>query len=287
METPVQKPISELSEALEALGTDKLLIQTANGTKIIQASILAPALLSLLVGDSAASHNAIYRGKYLGSSFTSAQSAAIRSGKFTDLYIGDYWTINGRNWRLGAFDYWYRCGDTDCTTHHALIVPDAHLYTAAMNPTNTTEGAYIGSQMYKTGLDEAKTIINAAFGSDHILTHREYFNNAVSNGKPSGGSWYDSTVDLMNENMVYGGRQFSSLPEGADPWSSCHNYTIDKSQLPLFRYAPWFIHAQRAYWCWLRDVVSATDFAGANDNGNCGYSNASYVAGVRPAFAIY
>lgn len=60
METPVQKPISELSEALEALGTDKLLIQTANGTKIIQASILAPALLSLLVGDSAASHNAIY-----------------------------------------------------------------------------------------------------------------------------------------------------------------------------------------------------------------------------------
>ena len=79
METPVQKPISELSEALEALGTDKLLIQTANGTKIIQASILAPALLSLLVGDSAASHNAIYRGKSLGSSFTSAQSAAIRS----------------------------------------------------------------------------------------------------------------------------------------------------------------------------------------------------------------
>ena len=65
METPVQKPISELSEALEALGTDKLLIQTANGTKIIQASILAPALLSLLVGDSAASHNAIYRGKHL------------------------------------------------------------------------------------------------------------------------------------------------------------------------------------------------------------------------------
>ena len=75
METPVQKPISELSEALEALGTDKLLIQTANGTKIIQASILAPALLSLLVGDSAARHNAIYRGKCLGSSFTAAQSA--------------------------------------------------------------------------------------------------------------------------------------------------------------------------------------------------------------------
>ena len=284
METPVQKPISELSEALEALGTDKLLIQTANGTKIIQASILAPALLSLLVGDSAASHNAIYRGKCLGSSFTSAQSAAIRSGKFTDLYIGDYWTINGRNWRIGALDYWYRCGDTDCTTHHALIVPDAHLYTAAMNATNTTEGAYIGSQMYKTGLDEAKTIVNAAFGSDHILNHREHFQNAVSNGKPSGGTWYDSTVDLMNEAMVYGTRHFTAVSDGS---TVPNNYTIDKSQLPLFRYAPWFIHAQRAYWCWLRDVVSAPTFASVSSDGGCNYHNASYVSGVRPAFAIY
>ena len=284
METPVQKPISELSEALEALGTDKLLIQTANGTKIIQASILAPALLSLLVGDSAASHNAIYRGKCLGSSFTSAQSAAIRSGKFTDLYIGDYWTINDRNWRIGALDYWYRCGDTDCTTHHALIVPDAHLYTAAMNATNTTEGAYIGSQMYKTGLDKAKTIVNAAFGSDHILNHREHFQNAVSNGKPSGGTWYDSTVDLMNEAMVYGTRHFAAVSDGS---TVPNNYTIDKSQLPLFRYAPWFIHAQRAYWCWLRDVVSTAWFADVSGDGNCNYYYASGVDGVRPAFAIY
>ena len=208
----------------------------------------------------------------------------IRSGKFTDLYIGDYWTINGRNWRIGAFDYWYRCGDTDCTTHHALIVPDAHLYTAAMNPTNTTEGAYIGSQMYKTGLDEAKTIVNAAFGSDHILNHREHFQNAVSNGKPSGGTWYDSTVDLMNEAMVYGTRHFTAVSDGS---TVPNNYTIDKSQLPLFRYAPWFIHAQRAYWCWLRDVVSTTWFANVNNTGNCIYGNASNVDGVRPAFAIY
>ena len=91
----------------------------------------------------------------------------------------------------------------------------------------------------------------------------------------------------MNENMVYGGRQFSSLPDGADPWSSCHNYTIDKSQLPLFRFAPWFIHAQRAYWYWLRDVVSAASFAYVGGNGGCSCNSASAVGGVRPAFAIY
>lgn len=292
-------PITSLPQADTVAKTDQLIVQGSSNTQratlakimadlgVVNPNTAQDDVLRLTTPDGAAAHNCMYRGKALGSSFTSAQSEAIRSGKFTDLYIGDYWTINGRNWRIGAFDYWYRCGDTDCTTHHALIVPDAHLYTTTMNPTDTTEGAYIGSQMYKTGLDEAKNIINAAFGSDHILNHREYFNNAVSNGKPSGGSWYDSTVDLMNESMVYGGRQFSSLPEGADPWSSCHNYTIDKSQLPLFRYAPWFIHAQRSSWCWLRDVVSETLFAQVHNYGGCTYYRASNVGGVRPDFGIY
>ena len=173
---------------------------------------------------------------------------------------------------------------SDVCSSDLLIVPDSQLYTAAMNATNTTEGAYIGSQMYKTGLDEAKTIVNAAFGSDHILNHREHFQNAVSNGKPSGGTWYDSTVDLMNEAMVYGTRHFTAVSDGS---TVPNNYTIDKSQLPLFRYAPWHIHAQRSSWFWLRDVVSATWFASVNGYGNCAYYGASNVSGVRPAFAIY
>lgn len=289
-------PITSLPQADTVAKTDQLIVQRGSNTQratlskiLVDLGVVNPNtaqddVLRLTTPDGAAAHNCMYRGKALGSSFTSSQSAAIRSGKFTDLYIGDYWTINGRNWRIGAFDYWYRCGDTDCTTHHALIVPDSQLYTAAMNATNTTEGAYIGSQMYKTGLDEAKTIINAAFGSDHILTHREYFNNAVSNGKPSGGAWYDSTVDLMNEAMVYGTRHFAAVSDGS---TVPNNYTIDKSQLPLFRCAPWHIHAQRSSWFWLRDVVSTTGFARVDNNGNCSYSVAWTVTGVRPAFAIY
>lgn len=289
-------PITSLPQADTVAKTDQLIVQGSSNTQratlskiladlgVVNPNTAQDDVLRLTTPDGAAAHNCVYRGKALGSSFTSAQSAAVRSGKFTDLYIGDYWTINGRNWRIGAFDYWYRCGDTDCTTHHALTVPDVHLYTAAMNPTDTTEGAYIGSQMYKTGLDEAKNIINTAFGSDHILTHREYFQNAISNGKPSGGAWYDSTVDLMNEAMVYGTRHFTAVSDGS---TMPNNYTIDKSQLPLFRYAPWFIHAQRTYWGWFRDVVSATDFAAVSDNGLCSYTNVSNVGGVRPAFAIY
>lgn len=235
--------------------------------------------------DNAATHNMVYRGKALGTSVTSEQWAAIKAGTFKDLYLGDYWSIGGMDYIIAAFDYWYKCGDTACNTHHAVVIPRGQLYTYKFNPTNTTEGGYVGSDLYKNGLTQAKTTFNTAFGSAHILNHREYLVNAVTNGKPTGSDWYDSTVDLMNENMVYGGRQFSPMPDGTDPWNTCRNYTIDKSQLPLFRLAPWMSFV-RDKWCWLRDVVSAAGFAGCYGHGYADCYYASTARGVWPAAGL-
>lgn len=240
---------------------------------------------ALSIEDNAATHNMVYRGKALGTSVTSEQWAAIKAGTFKDLYLGDYWSIGGMDYIIAAFDYWYKCGDTACNTHHAVVIPRSQLYTYKFNPTNTTEGGYVGSDLYKNGLTQAKTTFNNAFGSAHILSHREYLVNAVTNGKPTGSDWYDSTVDLMNENMVYGGRQFSPMPNGTDPWNTCRNYTIDKSQLPLFRLAPWMSFV-RDQWCWLRDVVSAASFAVCNGDGNADCYTASYALGVWPAVGL-
>lgn len=240
---------------------------------------------ALSIEDNAATHNMVYRGKTLGTSVTSEQWAAIKAGTFKDLYLGDYWSIGGMDYIIAAFDYWYKCGDTACNTHHAVVIPRSQLYTYKFNPTNTTEGGYVGSDLYKNGLTQAKTTFNNAFGSAHILNHREFLVNAVTNGKPTGSDWYDSTVDLMNENMVYGGRQFSPMPDGTDPWNTCRNYTIDKSQLPLFRLAPWMSFV-RGQWCWLRDVVSAAYFASCDGDGNAGCSGASYAHGVWPAVGL-
>lgn len=235
--------------------------------------------------DNAATHNMVYRGKALGTSVTSEQWAAIKAGTFKDLYLGDYWSIGGMDYIIAAFDYWYKCGDTACNTHHAVVIPRSQLYTYKFNPTNTTEGGYVGSDLYKNGLTQAKTTFNTAFGSAHILNHREFLVNAVTNGKPTGSDWYDSTVDLMNENMVYGGRQFSPMPDGTDPWNTCRNYTINKSQLPLFRLAPWMSFV-RDQWCWLQDVVSAAYFAGCNGYGYADCSIASNACGVWPAVGL-
>lgn len=239
---------------------------------------------ALTSGSAAALKNCLPRFKYLGTSVTSEQWAAIQNGTFDGLFLGDYWTINGVDYIIVAFDYWLNTGDTPCTKHHVVVIPRVNLYTYNFNPTNTTEGGYVGSDLYKNGLTQAKTTINSAFGSAHILSHRQYLVNAVTNGKPTGSDWYDSTVELMNENMVYGGRQFSPMPDGTNPLNTCRNYTIDKSQLPLFHLAPWLIRSRQ--WYWLRDVVSAAGFADVDSLGSADCYSASHAGGVRPVVGL-
>lgn len=233
-----------------------------------------------LLFNNAGAHNAIYRGKSLGTSVTTAQYSAISAGTFEDMYIGDYWTINDVVYRIAAFDYYLHCGDTECTKHHVVLVPDTCLYNHVMNDTNTTTGAYVNSKMYKEGLAQAKTTIKAAF-SGHVLSKRIYLSNAVSNGRASAGAWCDSEVDLMCEHMVYGNGVFSPVSDGT---TVPNNYRVEKSQLPLFQHEPSRI-CNRATW-WLRDVISASHFAHVSSNGNADCYNASDSYGVRPAFAI-
>ena len=227
-----------------------------------------------------------YRGKYLGDSVTTEQWDEINAGTFNGLYIGDYWTINSVNWRIAAFDYWLNSGDTNCTKHHVVIVPDTNLATCQMNSTNITTGAYTGSDFYtgnnsNTGFATAKSVVNSAFGSTHVLKHRILLKNAVSNGYASGYIWTDSTVDLMSEKMVYGTQIYSAMPNGSTIPSQ---YTVDKTQLPLFALEPSRI-SNRSHW-WLRSVVSASAFAYVSGRGVASTNNASNSYGVRPAFGI-
>ena len=235
----------------------------------------------LSVENNAGAHNAIYRGKYLGNTYTAAQQAAVAAGTFDDLFIGDYWTIGGVNYRIAGFDYYLNNGDTACATHHMIVVPDTQLYTHVMNDTNVTEGGYYGSKMRTSGLNQAKTTAKSAFGESHILSHREYLTNAVSNGRPSGGSWYDCTVELMSERMVYGNGIFMPVNDGTNVPS---NYTVSKGQLPLFLYRHDLI-SNRKNW-WLRDVITAANFALVGNTGLASSDFASNAYGVRPAIPV-
>ena len=69
-----------------------------------------------------------------------------------------------------------------------------------------------------------------------------------------------------------------------DPWSAMHNYTVEKSQLPLFALNPAAIATRYDYW--LRDVVTAAYFAIVSSSGIASSYDASGSLGVRPAFCI-
>lgn len=278
------KKFADLEAILSVTGTEQMLIHDGNGVKVITVENLHKGLqadidsVRNVLADGAAAHNCIYRGKNLGTSVTAEQYAAISSGKFTDLYIGDYWVIKGVTYRIAAFDYYYNCGDTNFTKHHVVIVPDTSLYKAQMNTSNVTTGGYTGSAMYKSNLAQAKTTIKAAFGSAHVLTKRELLTNAVNGNTPSGWAWFDSDVELMNEVQVYG-----SVAWGAHDGNG-YNVASGDGQFPLFMFDRTKLHNRGDYW--LRDVASATFFSGVYYYGDASYSYASRSLGVRPAFCI-
>ena len=270
--------LSELTQINALTADDKLLIGTAEGNKAIGADDALFAMLDAFIPKE--QRRMIYRGKNLGAVVTEEQKANIKNGTFKGFFLGDYWTIGSYTWRIVDFDYWYNCGDTAFTTPHLVIMPDKPLYNAQMNETNITTGGYTGSLMYTENLDQAKTLAASAFG-DLILTHREYLTNAVTDGHASAGAWFDSTLDLPNEIMMYGCHVYAAMNNGTVIPT---NYTIGKTQLALFTVVPKLISNRATFW--LRDVVSSADFARVNGDGNTGYGGASDSHGVRPVFAI-
>lgn len=271
--------LSELTQINELVSGNKLLIGTAEGNKAIAAE---DALFAML--DSFAPvelRRVIFRGKNLGTALTAVQKAAIKAGSFKGMFLGDYWSIGGRIWRIVDMDYWYNCGDTAFTSHHLVIMPDEALYNAQMNTTNVTTGGYVGSEMYKTNMANAKTIVNAAFQGS-VLTHREHLCNAVANGKQSGGAWFDSSIELPSEIMMYGHIHFGNASDG----NTIPNiYTPSKTQLALFMVCPRFI-TDRSHVQWLRDVVSSAGFALVDGIGGTNSNYASGSCGVRPVFPV-
>ena len=248
--------------------------------------------------DGAEAHNAMWGGRDITAAFDAGTvSANIADGTFRDIFPGDYITkqvtISGTtytvNWVVADCDYWINKGDQNhgMETHHVVIVPQAPIFTTRMNATNTTEGGYAGSEMYRSVIPACATGIVSAFGSSHILTFRDGISNSVdtshvSSGIPQWtgtpgwwGEWVSVQCNLMSEKMVYGA-------------PICAAGAMDNSmatrQMSAFRLSEGLINYNRQHW-WLRDVVSSAHFARVYGAGLAGAASASYVRGVRP-FAL-
>lgn len=246
-------------------------------------------LFSNVTDDAAAAHNSIYRGKNLGTSFTSSQSTVITNGTFKDIFVGDYWNINGRKYMVAGCDCAYRCGDNINLGHHVVIVPDTTLYSAQFKNTesgayeagniNNITGGYIDSDMRNTNLAQATSIIEGDFGADHVLSYRDSLTNSIGTlhnliSVAGSRSWTDCKVELLSEIMLFG-----TMIAGMGIYES----SIFKTQLPLFRYAPHKINLRAIYW--LRNIGTSATFAGVQSSGTVTYVESSKICGVRP-FAL-
>ena len=275
-----------------------------SGNITIPATALSPSAIRAqwyaAFPDGAEAHNAMWGGRNITTAFNNGTvSANIANGTFYDIFPGDYITkqvtISGTaytvNWVIADCDYWINKGDTAMTAHHVAIVPRAPIFNARMNSTNTTEGGYAGSEMYKNVIPACATGIVSAFGSSHILTFRDAITNSVDTSHVSSGiplyigttglstTWVSVQCNLISEKMVYG------APICA---SGAADNTMATRQMSAFRLSEKLLGYDRKSW-WLRDVTSLVNFAivGGLSLGSLAHDiYASYDGGgVRP-FAL-
>ena len=246
-----------------------------------------------LVPDNAQNHNNIFRGLNLGA-LNSTHIANIQNGSFHDMFIGDYFSVNGSNYVIAGINTKHLKGDNIQLGNHLLLMPDrfSRLEDGTvmrndgkqhyMNDTDATTSGFAGTKLYQTYMPSIQKKLETDFGS-HLLKFREVVSTHVdASGAPDKGEWRDAKLGIPNEVMVYG-----TTLNGNNKNGSWYNIGDDDVQLPLFRLNPDELTNHRDWAYWLRDIVSASGFAYASNGGDAAWGGASNPwGGVRAFFLI-
>ena len=286
-------PVTDMGQDITVNGTSA---DSATGDITLGYSIYSPTDFN------AYPHNGIYRGKNLGTFTSTAEletflsNHEIATGNFTDLYLGDYFTIQdgtyNANWMIAGFDTefykgWLVDGSSDVqwvNQHHITLIPRIPLFNAQMNSTNTTSGGYKGSAMHTSTLPTVVSKLQTVLGT-HLLKHYAVLSSAVdttrsnmfgtAGGASSSWEWTEVYATLPSEVQIYGSTIWSS--SGYDPGEAC-------MKLPVFNFIN---HIQFSRWAfWLRGVASSSGFCLAGGIGDAAALDASLSHGVRPVICI-
>ena len=228
--------------------------------------------------DNKGAHNALYRGKNLGDSYTSAQQAVVETGEFTDLYIGDYWEISGIKYYIAAFNYFVK------EANHIVIVPETLSQTSQMYSSATTRYGYANSPIRQKIIGEISLIFRVAF-SNRLLTHSIPLATSVDNNVVTNYANYNEIATLMTEEMITGTPVLKAMRSVTDS-----DYIANKSYetriLPLFLFNPQLL-ANDNNWSWnIRDPYNYQCFIGVTPNGTLSYNVANAQNHIRPYFCI-
>ena len=279
----IEVSVREITTLKETIEAQKKTIETLNTTITTQAATIREHTATLKTLSGLIDNTNTYRGKSLGSEVTAQQVEEIRYGRFTDMYIGDYWTIDGIDYLIAGMNYWLEAGNERSTTNHLVLIQKTPKYEYAYNYStgNSTATGYLGSELYTAGLEQAKTTIKAAF-PNLLYTHSEHLTNKVENGIPTDGTNTVIDVDIPTEVMVFGHNNAAAKNDGA---GKIFASSESRTQLPLFRLRPKFINVGSKGF-WLRDVVGDKYASCVDALGTLTYSQTITKWGVRPVFGI-
>ena len=178
-------------------------------------------------------NNGGIRGKNLGNSYTAEQKAAIATGTFDDIYVGDYWEISGIKYYIVDIDYYMGFGSPQATEHHVIIFPDDVLSEQGYTP----DTYYYGdSNLHTIYLPAIATDLETKFGNFLI-------NQSVILHQTGGTTFRTQTkciLPTMQQLQGYSLRIPNNLIEFQSP------------QFSYFRYSPILKQASQRYW--LRDT---------------------------------
>lgn len=271
--------INGFSTASKLDTSDYVIVDGSTGTrKVAVSDIIYMALESTNLQGI---HKSYPRGRSLGSSVSGAQLAAIRDGSFSGLWIGDYWSIGGFDYRIVDFNYWYDHGSTPFRSPHAVIMPDRPLYNARMHSTNSTVNGYSNAEMYSTGLSSAKSTVNSAF-PNLVLTHpTEYFSGySAVDGSITGTLLTNTTIDLPTEPQIVGS-DIVGMTGLKKPSKASIN--AERKQFALF--SMWNgVGTSDPFWT--RDPGTDYGYAYITSQRYSAFGDAATALGVRPVFAI-
>jgi len=256
--------------------------------------------------------NSIYRGADITAYWDSGyMSTNIRAGKFVGMHIGDYivktinlptinytdksgnpqtqdaQTFDNVQWFLACFNYFNENPAIPGTEEDSVIMINQYGLMQGnirMNPTSTTEGGYVGSDMWNIQMPNWATAIKNSFGANHILTHHETLSNAVNDTGIN--LFYENTgraiglidcpveVNIPNLNMICG---FPTL--------SVYDIGSNIRMLPLFEMQD---HILGGTWVWLRNIggIGTTHFAAYHSHAGVA-SHKAYILTENTSILVY
>lgn len=252
------------------------------------------------MSNNTASKRSLYRGRSLGTTVSSEQYEEIHNGTFHNMFLGDYWDINGIRWVIVDFNYWYGIGPASLAvyTPHVVVMPNDKLYLAPMTDlmsgTITSITGYYGTKLRNQGLSQALLTAQEAFGGNHLLSHPEFISNNITYKYDTpgvGGSvkevittgaWYSTVITIPNEIMITGKNMLSSessLLYNTDSYNQLAAMSINKNLTIAARHT-----------MWLRDIdgisLIANKWGVIDPLGVTSSEDGSVERGVFPVIAI-